>query len=92
VKIEVAYATPQRQAIIPLTVSVPCDAKQAILRSGICERFPEIDLTTAKIGIFSRPVSLTQPLRDGDRIEIYRPLTIDPKVARRQRVEKKRTA
>ena len=85
--IEVAYASPQRQAILALTVPVGCTAEQAIRTSGILEQFPEIDLSKHPIGIFSRKVPLSQVLSAGDRVEIYRPLQIDPKAARRRRAE-----
>lgn len=49
------------------------------MQSGILSQFPEIDLSTNKIGIFSRPIKLTDVLKEGDRIEIYRPLLADPK-------------
>ncbi|WP_407276742.1 RnfH family protein [Halothiobacillus sp. DCM-1] len=85
IPVEVAYARPDRQVI--LTVSVPADAtaQQAIERSGILAQFPEIDLSKNKIGIFSRLVPLTQSLQAQDRIEIYRALIADPKAARRER-------
>ncbi len=85
IRVEIAYALPDRQVI--LTASVPPDstAQQAIEASGILLQFPEIDLGKNKIGIFSRLVPLTQTLQAHDRIEIYRPLIADPKAARRER-------
>ncbi len=85
--VEVAYALPQKQII--LTVSLPQDAtvEQAILRSGILEKFPEIDLAQTKVGIFSKLTKLDARLRDKDRVEIYRPLLADPKEVRRKRAE-----
>ncbi|KIE93474.1 hypothetical protein AP1022_00242 [Actinobacillus pleuropneumoniae] len=56
-----------------------------ILQSGILEKYTEIDLRTNKVGIFSRPVKLTDMVENGDRIEIYRPLIADPKEIRRKR-------
>ncbi|KYK81245.1 hypothetical protein SC383S_02390, partial [Aggregatibacter actinomycetemcomitans SC383s] len=56
-------------------------------QSGILQQFTNIDLRENKIGIFSRPVKLTDQLKDGDRIEIYRPLLADPKEIRRKRAE-----
>jgi len=60
-------------------------ALEAIRRSGLLERFAEIDLSVQGIGVWGRPCPLDTPLRDGDRVEIYRPLAVDPKEARRLR-------
>lgn len=85
--VEVAYALPREQVI--LTTHVPADStvEQAIRRSGILERFPEIDLSNNKVGIFSKLTKLDGTLRDKDRVEIYRPLIADPKEVRRKRAE-----
>jgi putative ubiquitin-RnfH superfamily antitoxin RatB of RatAB toxin-antitoxin module len=58
---------------------------QALRSSGWLEKFPEIDSTATLVGIWGRLTELRQPLRDQDRVEIYRPLRVDPKVARRER-------
>ncbi|QSA98981.1 RnfH family protein [Methylococcus sp. EFPC2] len=88
-KIEVAYAKPGEQVLLALDVLEGSTAEQAIRQSGILERFPEIDLEQAKIGIYSKPCKLDQPVKSGDRLEIYRPLIADPKEARRNRAAKK---
>ena len=90
IHIEVAYALPQEQVIIPLEVeeTPPITVEDAIRRSGILERYPEIDLEVNKVGIFSKLAGLDQTLQPGDRVEIYRKLIADPKQARRQRAEK----
>jgi len=69
-------------------MDVPEDSsvEQAILRSGILKRFPEIDLATQKVGIFGKLVKLDAPVKEGDRIEIYRPIIADPKTVRRRRI------
>lgn len=85
IQVEVAYARPGEQAILTLAVPAGTKAEEAILASGILARFPEIDLPNARLGLFSRPVAYDEPLRDGDRVEIYRPLQADPKQVRRQR-------
>lgn len=89
IHIEVACALPQRQRIIALAVEEDCTVLTAVQRSGIAEEFPEIDLIDARFGIFSAPIAnpAEHTLRDGDRIEIYRPLQIDPKAVRKQRAE-----
>ena len=75
IQVEVAYALPDHQEVIPLQVEQGTTAEQAILRSGILGRFPGLELTPqTRIGIFSKPCRLDTPLREHDRVEIYRPL------------------
>lgn len=83
--VEVAYAKPDVQVIVPLQVAVGTTAEQAIHLSGILDDFPEIDLAKNKIGIFSKITTKDKELRDKDRVEIYRPLIADPKQVRKQR-------
>lgn len=87
IDIEVAYARPDRQEILSLTVPEGTTALEAARRSGIVDRFPEIDLDQSDMGIFSRVLKdpAAEVLRAGDRVEIYRPLNIDPKQARLNR-------
>ena len=87
-KVEVAYARPDVQVILEVDVAEGATVEEAIRRSGILERFPEIDLSTQKVGVFAKVVPLSQTLREWDRVEIYRPLIADPKAARRQRAQK----
>lgn len=83
--VEVVYAAPERQRLV--SVSVPAGARvaEAIAASGVLQEFPEIDLTSNRVGIFGQLTRLDEVLRDGDRVEIYRPLIADPKEARRRR-------
>jgi putative ubiquitin-RnfH superfamily antitoxin RatB of RatAB toxin-antitoxin module len=83
--VEVSYALPESQIIIPLEVTQGTTIEQAIKRSGILNTFPEIDLATNKVGIFSKLGKLDQVLREKDRVEIYRKLIADPKEVRKQR-------
>lgn len=85
IRVEVAYATPLRQQIVTLTVSVGSTIEAVIKQSGIMKLFSEIDLTRHKVGIFSKVKQLTDLVHANDRIEIYRELTMDPKEARRKR-------
>ncbi len=85
IDVEVAYARDDRQVILPVNVPVGTTAEQAILFSGILEQFPEIDLASNKIGIFSKLSKPVTELKAGDRVEIYRPLIADPKEVRRKR-------
>ena len=83
-QIGVAYSE-QAQQIWP-TIEVPDEAtvKDAIERSGILRMFPHIDLATQKVGIFGKIVKAETPLRPGDRVEIYRPITCDPQTVPRR--------
>lgn len=86
--IEIAYALPEIQQLIELQVAAGTTAREAIENSGILQRFPEIDLSRHEIGIFGKVVKLDHVLSPGDRVEIYRPLIVDPKEARRRRAGK----
>ncbi|MCX7120694.1 MAG: RnfH family protein [Gammaproteobacteria bacterium] len=86
--ITVSYATPQKQVEIPLIVDESCTVELAIQRSKIINEFPEIKLATIAVGIFGQRVKLDANLQSGDRIEIYRPLIIDPKELRRLKAKK----
>ncbi|MBS3804547.1 MAG: RnfH family protein [Oleiphilaceae bacterium] len=90
-KVEVAYATPEKQRIITLEVAEGSTAKQAVLQSAIVDVFPEIDPDHIDMGIFGKAIKMpeTHQLREGDRVELYRPLKIDPKQARLNRAKKK---
>lgn len=88
IAVEVAYALPEKQYLQRVTLDVGATVEQAILVSGLLELRDDIDLKVNKVGIYSRPVKLHDPVHDGDRVEIYRPLIADPKELRRQRAEK----
>lgn len=88
ITVEVAYASPDLQRIFALEVEAGMTVEAVIAVSGVMTVFPEIDLSTQKVGIFSKECKLTDVVKAGDRIEIYRPLTIDPKDARRKRAIK----
>ena len=87
ITVEVAYALPNQQLIIPIQVPAETNAQDAIRASGILHKFPDIDLTTQQIGIFGKLSRLDATLRHLDRIEIYRPLIADPKEVRKNRAE-----
>jgi len=89
IRVEVAYATPERQALIGLVVPRGCTVAEAIERSGVRDDFPEMAVDSSSVGIFSRKASLEQELKEADRVEIYRPLIADPKEIRRQRARDK---
>ena len=94
IKVEVAYATPERQLIVPLNVPEGTTALEAVKQSKIAREFSEIDIDKDPMGIFSKPLDgKGRPKPDayvmsaGDRVEIYRPLLIDPKAARLDRAK-----
>lgn len=88
--IEVIYAGSGTLDRTTLAVAVGTTVREVIARSGILTRRPELAADRLAVGIFGRPCELDQPVGDGDRIEIYRPLLADPKQARRQRVRLQR--
>lgn len=88
INVEVAFALPTRQALIPLQVPEGSNVEEVISRSGILLQFPEIDLAENKVGVWNRVVRLRETVKDGDRIEIYRPLIADPKDVRKRRAER----
>ena len=96
INVEVAYALPHKQKIFSLLVEPGTTAYIAAERSGVTREFPEVDLETAKMGLFGQALGTKglKPAREyilqpGDRVEIYRPLTSDPKEVRRKRAAKK---
>ncbi len=79
IEVSVAYALPKESFWQTLSVSKGTSARQAIEKSGVLELFDNLVLEDLDIGIFSRPVRLDHVLEAGDRVEIYRPLLVDPK-------------
>lgn len=86
-RVEVAYAKPERQVLLEIDLPIESTVEQAIQASGLLQQFPEIDLTQQKAGIFGQVCKLDKTLQDGDRVEIYRPLAQDPMTARRNRLK-----
>lgn len=85
----VVYAPQPRQVEeIALNLPEPSSVIDALRQSGLFQRYPDIDTPNIEVGIWGRQASLRQPLREQDRVEVYRPLRVDPKVARRQRFVK----
>ncbi|MDP2154201.1 MAG: RnfH family protein [Methylotenera sp.] len=85
ITVEVAYALPNEQLIIPIKVQDGITAEEAINASGIRAKFPDIDLNINKVGIFGKLTKPDTKLRHLDRVEIYRALIADPKEVRKQR-------
>lgn len=88
-RVQVCYAKPEMQSMYDVCVPSGATVQAAILRSGILHDLPEIDLQHCRVGIYARIKTLETTLREGDRIEIYRPLIADPKVSRRLRADRK---
>lgn len=86
ITVEVVYALPACQEIARLDLPAGATALSAVQASGLAERHPEIDLTHVKFGVFGKVVAPETRLADGDRVEIYRPLAVDPRAARHARV------
>lgn len=90
IHVEVAYALPEKQMIIPLTVAVGSTLFEVVVQSKIVEHFSGLDLETSTMGVFAK-IEKTPKLRviqAGERVEIYRPLINDPKEARKARAAK----
>lgn len=85
-QVTVAYAPAPRQ-VREVAVNLPAGARvrDAIAASGLLNEFPEIDLNANAPGLWGRKTTLDHPLRERDRVELYRPLRVDPKLARRER-------
>ncbi len=86
--VSVTYADPENP--LWLKVSMPKDStvEDAIRTTDLLTRYPDLDLTSMKVGIFGKATKLDQPLSDGDRVELYRPITVDPKTVPRRKKTK----
>ena len=89
-EVEVVYALPESEDAVRLRLAPGATVADALRASGILARHPEIDLTRSKLGVYGRAVAQETRLADGDRVEVYRPLAMDPKEARRRRALKRR--
>jgi putative ubiquitin-RnfH superfamily antitoxin RatB of RatAB toxin-antitoxin module len=85
-QIGVCYAHAEQQVWMRLEVPDNSRVEEAIRHSGILKRFPEIDLSKQKVGIFGKLVKLDSEVKEGDRIEIYRPITADLKTVKRRKL------
>lgn len=85
IAVEVVYAEPGRAFRRRLRLPAGATAAQAIEASGLPAAFPALAIDPGRLGVFARRVAPDTPLRDGDRVEVYRPLRVDPKEARRRR-------
>lgn len=83
--VEVAYAGPERSLLLALEVSSGTTAREAVLQSALAAHFPEADFQAAPLGVFGKRVADDYPVQAHDRVEVYRPLLVDPKENRRRR-------
>lgn len=91
IRVEVVHALPERQLLLEVVVPLGTTAREAVERSGLAARLPGFDAAKAAYGLFGKAVPATHPLRDGDRIDVLRPLRADPKEVRRQLAAQGRT-
>ena len=89
VQVTVLYSPAPREVVEwPLTLLPGATVETALQQSGLRAAFPEVTLSQAAVGVWGRKASLGAPVRNGDRIEVYRELLVDPKLARRERFRK----
>ncbi len=88
ISIEVVYALAEQQVIKKIDLNDGFTVIDAVNLSGLLEEFPEISRETLKVGVFGKVCALDKALSANDRVEIYRSLINDPKVARRKRAKK----
>jgi len=85
ISVEVVYALAEEQTLLTVDVPDGSEIKDVIIKSDILNQYPELDLEDLEVGIFGKLAKINQVVRDGDRIEIYRPLIADPKEVRKRR-------
>ncbi|MGB5492235.1 MAG: RnfH family protein [Woeseiaceae bacterium] len=84
VQVEVVFAKPEKQVLLSVSLPEGASVADALSESGLTGRFPEIDFAHLQSGVWGHPVPRNHVLSNGDRVEIYRPMLLDPKEARRQ--------
>ena len=89
-EVEVVYALPEKQRVFTVRIEAGTTAEQAVRQCGVLSEYPQIDLADAKLGVFGRRIATSTIVHPGDRIEIYRPLLVDPKAIRRLRAQARR--
>ena len=91
VRVDVVYCAARGHTdLTSLVLPGGATLAEALRASGLLQRFPGLD--AAQAGVWSRPAAATQVLRDGDRVEFYRPLQVEPMAARRERHRRQATA
>ena len=82
-QVEIVFALPERQVLQTLELPIGSTVADAIQRSALAQEFPEVDIDQLQAGVWGKLVERSRVLLDGDRVELYRPLVIDPREARR---------
>ncbi|MDO1527327.1 RnfH family protein [Fulvimonas sp. R45] len=85
IMVEVACALPDRQKTYRVELAAGATAWQAVVAAGVAQDWPDLSIDPVQLGVFGRQVAADHVLHDGDRVEVYRPLALDPKEARRRR-------
>jgi len=83
-EVEIVFASPERQLLKSVVVAAGGTVAEAVAKSGLREDFPDFEIDSLATGIWGREVKRTQAVKEGDRIELYRSLELDPREARRQ--------
>lgn len=84
IRVEIVFAAPGEQLLCALSVPLGATIAEVIESSPLAERFPDFELGAMQVGVWGHPAASSQVVRDGDRVEIYRPLQMDPREARRR--------
>ncbi len=87
IRVEVVFATAEKQRLVTVSLPAPATVMDAITTSALAQQFPAEKFDELQAGIWGHPVGRNHILSDGDRVEIYRPLELDPREARRQRAQ-----
>jgi putative ubiquitin-RnfH superfamily antitoxin RatB of RatAB toxin-antitoxin module len=90
-EVEIVFALPDRQSLKSVPVATGETVADVVAKSGLRADFPEIEIDSLAVGIWGREADRTQPVKEGDRIEVYRPLEMDPREARRTLAQSGRT-
>lgn len=89
IQVQVVYALPQRQWVLPLQLPAGSTAGDALAASGLADTVPGYAAIEHTLAVYAQPVTAATVLKDGDRVEVLRPLLADPKQVRRARARKK---
>ena len=84
ITVEIVFAMPHRQSLKSHSVAAGTTVAEVILGAGLEAEFPDFDFLAAPVGVWGHEVERNQVLRDGDRVEIYRKLELEPREARRR--------
>lgn len=89
ISVEIVYALPDQVFLRRVELPDGATVRDAVAQSGVCKAFPELTDAALRVGIYSKSVKLDRRVREGDRVELYRPLQLDPMEARRRRAARR---